>query len=95
MSGHRFDISEAGDQLDDLDEAVRIFIGKEGGGNAFLIQPQSVGEPMMFGMMCVDLMKHGAIAFAQANGTDAQEAFRKIVAGFTAEMQKPTDKASN
>ena len=95
MTGHRFDISQAGDQLDQLDEAVRIFIGKEGGGNAFLIQPESIGEPMMFGMMCVDLMKHGAMAFAKASGTDAEQVFRKIVEGFTAEMQKPTNKAPN
>ena len=95
MSGHRFDLGEAEGQLDDLDEAVRIFIGKEGGGNAFLIQPESIGEPFMFGMMCVDLMKHGAMAFARANGTDAEEVFRKIVEGFTAEMQRPTDKGAN
>ena len=95
MSGHRFDLGEAEGHLDDLDEAVRIFIGREGGGNAFLIQPESIGEPFMFGMMCVDLMKHGAMAFVRANGEDAQEVFHKIVEGFTAEMQRPTDKGPN
>ena len=95
MTGHRFDISQAEGQLDDLDEAVRIFIGKEGGGNAFLIQPEAIGEPFMFGMMCVDLIKHGAMAFAQANGGDAQDVFHKIVEGFTAEMQRPTNQGAN
>ena len=95
MTGHRFDISQAGDRLDDLDEAVRIFIGKQGGGNAFLIQPQSIGEPFMFGMMCVDLLKDGAKGCAGASGTNPEEAFRKIVEGFTAEMQRPADKGAN
>ena len=95
MSGHRFDLGEAEGHLDDLDEAVRIFISKQGGGNAFLIQPESIGEPFMFGMLCVDLMKHGARAFAQSSGSDAQEVFRSIVEGFTAEMQRPTDKGAN
>ena len=93
MSGLRFDLPADVD-LEGHDEAVRIFLGKEG-GNAFLIRPEAIGEPFMFGMMCVDLLKHGAMAFAQASGADHQETFKAIVAGFTAEMQRPTDASPN
>ena len=93
MSGLRFDLPADVD-LEQHDEAVRIFLGKEG-GNAFMIRPEAVGEPFMFGMLCVDLIKHGAMAFAQSTGAEPQETFKAIVAGFTAEMQRPTDASPN
>jgi len=43
----------------------------------------------------VDLPKHGAMAFARASGADPQETFKAVVAGFTAEMQRPTDASPN
>ena len=84
------DIEPLGNMLDDSDEVVRIFMGR-GGPNTLLVNAETIDEPFALGMICVDLMKHGAMAFAQAKGMDAGEAFETIMAGLMAELQNPTD----
>jgi hypothetical protein len=87
---YRFDIDALGLDLSRADEVVRIFMGREE-GNTILINAAALREPFILGMLCVDLMKHGAMAFAQASGVDPQEAFKAIMSGLTAELQSPTD----
>jgi Domain of unknown function (DUF5076) len=89
---YRFKIEELGLDLSQADEVVRIFMGREE-GNTILINAQALREPFILGMLCVDLMKHGAMAFAQAQGMDPQQAFQGILAGLTAELQNPTDES--
>ena len=88
---YRFDIDDLGLDLSRADEVVRIFMGR-GEGNTILINAPGLREPFILGMLCVDLMKHGAMAFAQAGGGDPQQAFQAILQGLTAELQSPTDK---
>jgi hypothetical protein len=87
---YRFDTDELGLDLSRADEVVRIFMGREE-GNTILINAQALREPFILGMLCVDLMKHGAMAFAQATGSDPSQAFQAILQGLTAELQSPTD----
>ena len=89
-AAYRFDIDNLGLDLTKADEVVRIFMGREE-GNTILINAQALREPFILGMLCVDLMKHGAMAFAQAQGVDAEQAFQGILAGLMAELQSPTD----
>ena len=91
---YRFDLDDVGFDLSKDDEIVRIFMGRDS-GNTLLINAEGLGEPFALGMICVDLMKHGAMAFAQAQGTDPQEAFQAILAGLMAELQNPTDGEPN
>jgi hypothetical protein len=87
---YRFDTDQLGLDLVGADEVVRIFMGREE-GNTILINAQALREPFILGMLCVDLMKHGAMAFAQAQGVDPSTAFQTILQGLTAELQSPTD----
>jgi hypothetical protein len=87
---YRFDTHDLGFDLSQADEVIRIFMGRQE-GNTILINAEGLREPFILGMMCVDLMKHGAMAFAQAQGIDPQEAFQSILSGLMAELQSPTD----
>ena len=75
-----------------FDEAVRVLIAD---GNVIVIDPEVIQEPFALGMLCVDIMKHGAKGFAQQMGMDQGEAFQTIVAGFMAELQNSTDHGAN
>ena len=96
MTGLRFDLAQLGLdlELESDDEIVRIFMSKEQ-GNLLLIQADAIGEPFILGMLCVDLMKHGARAFAQAKGIDEAEAYQAILAGLMAELKHSTDAEPN
>ena len=72
------------------DEVVRIFMGR-GGPATYMVDAARIAEPFMLGMICADLTRHGAMAFAEARGMDAQVALEAIVAGFAAELENPTD----
>ncbi len=89
---YRFDTDDLGLDLSQADEIIRIFMGREE-GNTILINSEGLREPFILGMLCVDLMKHGAMAFAQAQGVDPQQAFQQILSGLMAELQSPTDEA--
>jgi hypothetical protein len=88
MPGQHFDLDDLGVDKSQFDEAARILVGE---GNVIIIDPEVVKEPFALGMLCVDIMKHGAKGFAQQMGMDQAEAFQTIVAGFMAELQNPTD----
>ncbi len=72
------------------DEIVRIFMGR-GGPATYMVDAARITEPFMLGMICADLTRHGAMAFAHAKGMDPQEALEAIIAGLWAELQNPTD----
>jgi len=90
MAGKHFDLDELGIEGAKFDEAVRVLL-EEGSGNVVVIDPEILGEPFILGMLCVDIMKHGARAFARQMGMDEAEAFQAILAGLMAELQSPTD----
>ena len=90
MPGQHFDIDALGIDRSTFDEAVRVLIAD---GNVIVIDPEVIGEPFALGMLCVDIMKHGAKGFAKQMGMDQNEAFQTILAGFMAELQHSTDQA--
>jgi hypothetical protein len=52
-------------------------------------------DPATWGIMLVDLAKHGALAFEQIGGMDSAVALQRIRAGFDAEWSHPTDEPSD
>ena len=88
MPGKHFDIDELGIDRSQFDEAVRVLMSD---GNVVVIDPEVIHEPFILGMLCVDIMKHGARAFAQQMGMDETAAFQTILSGLMAELQSPTD----
>ena len=92
MPGQHFDIDALGIDRSAFDEAVRVLVAD---GNVIVIDPEVIREPFALGMLCVDIMKHGAKGFAQQMGMDPNEAFQTIVAGFMAELQNPTNHGAN
>jgi hypothetical protein len=89
MAGSRIDIDAIGFDLSDDDEFIRVFNGAEGG--TYLIDAERIGEPFVLGMILVDLVNHGSMAFAHAKGLDPAEAYQAILQGLMAELQSPTD----
>jgi hypothetical protein len=90
MPGKHFDLDELGLDKSEFDEAVRVLMAD---GNIVVIDPEVIGEPFILGMLCVDIMKHGARAFARQAGMDETAAFQTILSGLMAELQNPTDEA--
>jgi hypothetical protein len=88
MPGKHFDLDELGIDKSEFDEAVRVLMAD---GNVVIIDPEILGEPFILGMLCVDIMKHGARAFARQAGMDESAAFQTILSGLMAELQSPTD----
>ena len=88
MPGKHFDLDELGLDKSEFDEAVRVLMAD---GNLVIIDPEILREPFILGMLCVDIMKHGARAFARQMGMDETEAFQTILSGLMAELQSPTD----
>lgn len=48
-------------------------------------------DPATWGVVALDLMKHAARAYCQLDGRPEEEAYHRILAGFAAEMQHPTE----
>lgn len=48
-------------------------------------------EPGVWGIVALDLMKHAARAYQHLDGRSKEEAYKRILAGFMAEMQNPAE----
>ena len=88
MPGKHFDIDELGINRSEFDEAVRVLMAD---GNVIVIDPEIIGESFILGMLCVDIMRHGARAFSRQMGVDEAQAYHAIVSGLMAELQHNTD----
>ena len=87
---NELDISNVGG-LEDSREFLRMWAQADGPVTCF-IDPSAIGaDPAMFGIAVVDALRHGALAYAQAVGIGEEEAFARIMEGFDAEMNHPTD----
>lgn len=80
---------EGYDFLDNSVEVARLWV-EHGGPATCLIQPERLTEPEMFGMLMVDAIRHGAIAFSQCLGITETEALARIWAGLDAERDDHT-----
>ena len=62
------------------------------GNETFIIEPANLGaDPALFGMAMVDCIRHAAIAYARAVNVSEQHALERIMMGFQAELENPTD----
>ena len=90
MPGKHFDLDALGLDAGQFDEAMRVLMDE---GNVIVIDPEIIGEPFILGMLCVDIMRHGAKAFARQTDINEVEAYHAIVSGLMAELQHNTDEA--
>ena len=61
------------------------------GHQVFLVKPDAFEDPFIWGMNLVDAMKHIAGAIGEGDPTREQQAFHRVLEGFMAELQNPTD----
>src|ERR1700755_3204720 len=73
---------------DDATEVLRAFVLDGGLSIAFT---RAFEEPDMWGLLLVDIARHGARAFAQESDDPEDEALGRIVDMFETEIARPTD----
>ena len=79
------------DFLDGSHEFARFWSEPEG-EQTFIIEPRALGaDPFLFGMAMVDAIRHGAIAYSRAVNISEGQALARIMEGFQAELENPTD----
>ena len=85
------DLSGCEPLLEGASEFLRMWTGPGRPVTCF-IDPVPVGaDPFGFGLALMDCVGHGANAYAQALGIPVEEAFARILEGFDAEREHPTD----
>ena len=73
---------------DDATEVLRAFVVDGGLSIAF---QRAFEEPDMWGMLLVDIARHAARVFAREGDYTEEDALRRIVELFEAEIARPTD----
>ncbi|MEA2836664.1 MAG: hypothetical protein QOD89_1214 [Bradyrhizobium sp.] len=73
---------------DDATEVLRAFVVDGGLSIAFM---RGFDEPDMWGLMLVDVARHAARAYARESDYTEDEALRRIIDMFDAEIARPTD----
>jgi hypothetical protein len=70
-------------------ELVRIW--STGSAQFFALNVAPEEDPAAWGIFALDLMRHAARAYQHHDGRPKEDAYRRILAGFAAEMQSPTE----
>ena len=79
------------DFLDGSFEFARLW-SEPDGQQTFIIEPRALGaDPFLFGMAMVDCIRHAAIAYSRAVSVSEEHALDRIMQGFQAELDNPTD----
>ena len=76
---------------DDATEVLRAFVVDGGLSIAFT---RAFEEPDMWGLLLVDVARHASRAYARESEYTEDEALRRIVDMFEAEIARPTDAGS-
>ena len=76
---------------DDATEVLRAFVLEGGLSIAFT---RAFDEPDIWGMLLVDVARHAARAYARESEYTEDDALRRIVDMFEAEIARPTDMGS-
>jgi hypothetical protein len=76
---------------DDAIEVLRAFVVDGGLSIAFA---RAFEEPDMWGLLLVDVARHAARAYARESAYAEDEALRRIIDMFEAEIARPTDEGS-
>ena len=77
---------------DDATEVLRAFVVDGGLSIAF---QRAFEEPDMWGILLVDIARHAARVFAREGDYTEEDALRRIVDMFEAEIARPTDLGNN
>jgi len=77
---------------DDATEVLRAFVVDGGLSIAF---QRAFEVPDMWGMLLVDIARHAARVFAREGDYTEEDALRRIVDMFEAEIARPTDLGNN
>jgi hypothetical protein len=70
-------------------EVARLWV-ENGGPGTFIIDPDRLQSPEMFGMMMTDCVRHAARAYASASGMTEGEALERIWTGLDDERDRHT-----
>ena len=70
-------------------ELARVWSSQ--GYQYFVLNVASEAEPAAWGIFAIDLMKHAARAYQQLDGRSKEDTYKRILAGFAAEMKNPTE----
>ena len=70
-------------------ELARVWSSQ--GHQYYVLNVKPFDDPTVWGILALDVMKHAARAYQQLDGRSKEEAYKRILAGFTAEMQHPTE----
>jgi hypothetical protein len=73
---------------DDAVEVLRAFVLDGGLSIAFT---RAFEEPDMWGLLLVDIARHAARAYARESNYTEEDALRRIIDMFEAEIARPTD----
>ena len=73
---------------DDATEVLRAFVVDGGLSIAFT---RAFEEPDMWGLLLVDVARHASRAYARESAYSEDEALRRIIEMFEAEIARPTD----
>jgi hypothetical protein len=76
---------------DDATEVLRAFVVDGGLSIAFA---RAFEEPDMWGLLLVDVARHASRAYARESAYSEDEALRRIIDMFEAEIARPTDMGS-
>jgi len=76
---------------DDATEVLRAFVVDGGLSIAFA---RAFEEPDMWGLLLVDVARHASRAYAREIAYSEEEALRRIIDMFEAELARPTDTGS-
>ena len=76
---------------EDATEVLRAFVVDGGLSIAFA---RAFEEPDMWGLLLVDVARHASRAYARESAYSEDEALRRIVDMFEAEIARPTDVGS-
>lgn len=70
-------------------ELARVWSSQ--GHQYFVLNVGLEEEPAVWGIFAIDLMKHAARAYQHLDGRSKEDTYKRILAGFAAEMQNPTE----
>ncbi len=76
---------------DDATEVLRAFVVDGGLSIAFA---RAFEEPEMWGLLLVDVARHASRVYARESAYSEEEALRRIIDMFEAELARPTDMGS-
>jgi hypothetical protein len=85
------DLSGCESLLEGASEFLRMWNRPDGPVTCFIDTAPVGADPFVFGLVLMDCVGHGANAYAQTLGIAVEEAMMRILEGFDAEREDPTD----